>query len=351
MKRNKIISKRILPILLTFAMLLTAVPAMSLSGIFAATYTDPQVGDVAQVRTSSYALKNGKVSESGLSSAPSNAYMAVDKDGVRHTIRNVHFRDTGIAASYNPNLQMFCIEFGAPYPGTSAGFDYEGYSLSTSEYWKSLTKAQKEGVLLIIGFGYPASSYSDLGVSGPGHALAATQILIWEFATGRRTTYTGSAKETDLYDSAIEGEGAETAYWNILKKANEARTSGAYSYEKMLEEAAYVVWEKENYQTMMTWSLIGAPVEPWEERGTIEVYKKNSNGKNLSGAVFTVIDSNGSIVGNIGPTNSSGYAKLDEVPFGHERQRDPIRSKQRHPDQGRHRRMESCHLHRSGLSH
>lgn len=52
------------------------------------------------------------------------------------------------------------------------------------------------------------------------------------------------------------------------------------------------------------------------KKGKIEVYKKDPNGKNLSGAIFTVYNSNGGVVTTIGPTNSSGYAAKDGITYG-----------------------------------
>ncbi|MCH5166150.1 MAG: hypothetical protein J1G01_07100 [Clostridiales bacterium] len=52
------------------------------------------------------------------------------------------------------------------------------------------------------------------------------------------------------------------------------------------------------------------------ENGVIEVYKKDPNGKNLSGAVFTATDEKTGKQYKIGPTNSSGYAKsTDQLPY------------------------------------
>lgn len=53
----------------------------------------------------------------------------------------------------------------------------------------------------------------------------------------------------------------------------------------------------------------------FQKNGRIEVYKKDTSGANLSGASFTVRDSKGDIYDVLGPTNSSGYACLEEVPY------------------------------------
>ena len=53
-----------------------------------------------------------------------------------------------------------------------------------------------------------------------------------------------------------------------------------------------------------------------ESTGFIEVYKKDPNGKNLSGAYFTAVDQATGDKYVIGPTNSNGYAKSGEMPLG-----------------------------------
>lgn len=53
-----------------------------------------------------------------------------------------------------------------------------------------------------------------------------------------------------------------------------------------------------------------------QEKGTIEVYKKDTDGKALSGATFLATStSNSSKQFVIGPTNSSGYAYVDDIPY------------------------------------
>lgn len=54
-----------------------------------------------------------------------------------------------------------------------------------------------------------------------------------------------------------------------------------------------------------------------DDDGTIEIYKKDPNGKDLSGAVFTATNTaDTSKQYKIGPTDSKGYASLDGIPYG-----------------------------------
>lgn len=53
------------------------------------------------------------------------------------------------------------------------------------------------------------------------------------------------------------------------------------------------------------------------KKGNIEVYKKSKEeNAALSGAIFTVYDSDGTKVTTIGPTNDRGYAKSKDIPYG-----------------------------------
>ncbi len=56
------------------------------------------------------------------------------------------------------------------------------------------------------------------------------------------------------------------------------------------------------------------PEEIFEDDGYIEVYKKDTGGKALAGAIFQVTDSATGTKYTLGPTNASGYAKV-QVPY------------------------------------
>ncbi|MEE1074520.1 MAG: SpaA isopeptide-forming pilin-related protein [Acutalibacteraceae bacterium] len=63
-------------------------------------------------------------------------------------------------------------------------------------------------------------------------------------------------------------------------------------------------------------ALISAP-EFVEANGAIEVYKKDTDGNNLSGAVFVATNDTTGTQYKIGPTNANGYAISDDaLPFG-----------------------------------
>lgn len=53
-----------------------------------------------------------------------------------------------------------------------------------------------------------------------------------------------------------------------------------------------------------------------DQTGFIEIYKEDTNGNDLSGAKFKAVNQETGDTFYIGPTNSSGYAKSGEIPFG-----------------------------------
>lgn len=53
-----------------------------------------------------------------------------------------------------------------------------------------------------------------------------------------------------------------------------------------------------------------------EPKGTIEIYKKDPNGANLSGARFVAVNDSTGQQFTIGPTDYNGYAFTNEIPFG-----------------------------------
>lgn len=61
--------------------------------------------------------------------------------------------------------------------------------------------------------------------------------------------------------------------------------------------------------------LVGVP-EFVEEEGAIEVYKKDTDGNNLAGAVFVATSTTSGEQYRIGPTDANGYACAEGVPYG-----------------------------------
>ena len=293
----------LLSLILVFTMIADTLP----TAMAATSYDIPTAGDRAWIRISIRA----KRSDTG------NNYSAGEGN---HEIRNFKFRPSGYGGenkNYNPATQLYCIEYGTDLPDTPR---YAASTPSTT-FWNNLSAAAQEGIMLSMGFGYPASSLSELGVNSEDDAVAATQILVWEFYTGRRTSYSGNAKNLDFYNTYINNAPAYNAYWKILKLANAYRSDSRYSFADLKANSKFVMWVLDGYQTMMSYSLPNSSTEVSElhyDTGSIAVNKTNSSGNKLAGAYFRATNtSDSSKTYYIGPTDKNGYAITSEkIPFG-----------------------------------
>lgn len=90
---------------------------------------------------------------------------------------------------------IYCIDY---YRSAVAG-SYEGQALTDSYYWLySLTKAARDGITHALIYGCPNYSDPVLG-SGELFTYAATQLIIWEYQLGERT----SPEQTVSFFSAM----------------------------------------------------------------------------------------------------------------------------------------------------
>lgn len=203
---------------------------------------------------------------------------------------------------------VYCAEPNASWTNTY----YQVMTTASDNYFNSFNKTQKEGIILALVYGFPSNSAKNLGVSNDDDAYAATQAIVWEYAAGVRTSPT--KRTNDAWYNAIKGTKAETAYKNILTKSSEYMNSYGYSRDELIA----------NNEVFMLASANGDPEqaviyytgEPIEKFGVIQVHKIDENGNNLSGAEFIVYDASNKEADVIGPTDSKGYAKSKELPYG-----------------------------------
>ena len=90
---------------------------------------------------------------------------------------------------YNGKTYFYCI-----HKWTNYGTDNRKYyvdptgkgDLTNSLYWRNLSQEQRNLLMLVSMYGFPARSPQQLGVASVDDAYAATQAIIWEIVTGRR---------------------------------------------------------------------------------------------------------------------------------------------------------------------
>ncbi|MGN0179748.1 MAG: SpaA isopeptide-forming pilin-related protein [Monoglobaceae bacterium] len=169
------------------------------------------------------------------------------------------------------------------------------------------------------------------GMTKGGYPEAVAMIVVPEFVE--------SAGRIEIYKKDPNGKSLAGAYFTATNTADNKQypigptNSSGYAYREGLPFGTYKVVETvfpENYTTSGTsqWTvtlnssnkgIVVINAVNKLKTGSIEVYKKDVNGANLSGAVFTVYDSTGKTVTTIGPTNSNGYAAKADIPYGNYR--------------------------------
>ena len=222
-------------------------------------------------------------------------------NGQTHTPRKYYFYNVKGSPAVE-GRQAYCININVGFKGKDLTA-YKGWRPSGSTYFQTLSATKQKGILLTMAFGYPSNDYKTLGADNANQAIAATQILIWEFLTGARTTFTGEPSNT-WAKAGLSGK-ALTAYYRILAMMDEY-VSGGGEYTDLLTSSDILVWDNgNNAQQMITY--IGKPLEP-HNFGAIEVIKKDNNGVNLAGAVFKAVNIATNETFTIGPTDANGYA-------------------------------------------
>ena len=206
-------------------------------------------------------------------------------------------QETGTAYSfftvkeYNNN-PCYCIEKHARFTRTR----YKAVPLDNSTYWATLTATAREGIALAAAFGYPAQTYSQLGVPSADDAFVATQVVIWEYQTGIRTSATNLTD--NVYYNTVKGTPAETAYNTILTNIGKYVATPQYD-GKTDDLVGFVNFTSESGSQEQELICFYGTTPEILSTGYIEIYKKNPDGALLDGAEFTVYDSNGSYVTTI----------------------------------------------------
>lgn len=265
--------------------LLTAL-VLLLSFGMTALAADPSAGDIVYVDTKTDAIN----------SATGKAYRT-DTGGVY---------DFLTVKEYNRN-PCYCIEKGQVFTRTR----YKGVSMLSSAYWKSLTKAAQDGIALTAAFGYPAQSAAALGVPSAHDAYTATQAIIWEYQQGCRTS---PQNLTDTrHQRTLSGTPAMTAYTNILNKIKAYISDPRYE-NNIQSTAGFICLTSESGSVEQEIICFYGKTPEFENKGKIEIYKRDNLFNWLSDAEFTVYDSTGNV--KYRETTNAGRISISNVPFG-----------------------------------
>lgn len=245
-------------------------------------------------------------------SAGDIVYVDTKTDAINSATGKAYRTDTGgvydflTVKEYNRN-PCYCIEKGQVFTRTR----YKGVSMLSSAYWKSLTKAAQDGIALTAAFGYPAQSAAALGVPSAHDAYTATQAIIWEYQQGYRTS---PQNLTDTrHQRTLSGTPAMTAYTNILNKIKAYISDPRYE-NNIQSTAGFICLTSESGSVEQEIICFYGKTPEFENKGKIEIYKRDNLFNWLSDAEFTVYDSTDNV--KYRETTNAGRISISNVPFG-----------------------------------
>ena len=212
-------------------------------------------GEDASVNITQY-CNEGASGASG--TAGSTTYQYTMLDGDKTYLRMMYLADSnqeGAAPRTDAGgtpIWVYCIEYGTAiesYNGRTAT------TLADSAVWNNLSREQQLGVTLATMYGCPVSG---LGTS-MADSYAATQVLIWEYQTGIRTSvtedrkqdasYRGGTVEQNRFTDVLNGKAGQTAYDALVQKVLRHQTTPSFSNTEIVLE-----YDRENgdYRATLT---------------------------------------------------------------------------------------------------
>ncbi len=212
-------------------------------------------GENASVNITQY-CNEGASGASGVTGSTTYQYTMLDGD--KTYLRMMYLADSnkeGAAARTDAGgtpIWVYCIEYGTAiesYNGRTAT------TLADSAAWNNLSKEQQLGITLATMYGCPVSG---LGTS-MADSYAATQILIWEYQTGIRTSitedkkqdasYRGGTVEQNRFTETLNGKAGQTAYRTLVQKVLQHQTTPSFSNSEIVLE-----YDRENgdYRAVLT---------------------------------------------------------------------------------------------------
>ena len=168
------------------------------------------------------------------------SFMRYYSDGTKKIITSTQASGYTNNKYYVGNTLAYCIESGKAFDGG----DYTSGEAGTSDYLKLLSPTAREGIMLAMLYGYnpenpnymPTTSQVGCAFNVDDFAFA-TQIIIWEYQSGIRTSptsisalsYGGKTIEANNYVKWIEGHPAKNCYNWMLDQMAEHRVIPSFA--------------------------------------------------------------------------------------------------------------------------
>ena len=148
--------KRLISFILCALMLLSLVPATAFAtdgeSDTSTAYDLPEAGDMVDIVSGFTSTgKIGKAEEAEIGGSGSKYYIHNYGEGYAHTVKFRKFAANN-DKNYDPDIILYCIQFAVIDTDS-----YEAFEPAKHEYWQDLSETAREGILLSIGLGYPAS--------------------------------------------------------------------------------------------------------------------------------------------------------------------------------------------------
>lgn len=169
------------------------------------------------------------------------SHMRYNSDGSKYIITSTQSSDYTNKKYYVGNTFAYCIESGKPFHGGN----YVASDADVSDYMELLkahVPAAPNNIMLAMLYGYNQStalpSTAEIGCNFNADDFAfATQVIIWEFQSGIRTSptsigdlsYGGRTIEADNYVQWIEGYPAKNCYTWILTQMQKHNVRPSFS--------------------------------------------------------------------------------------------------------------------------
>lgn len=202
---------------------------------------------------------------------------------------------------------------------------YEINKASEDESWKQLNSVQKEGIALALMFGYPSQTPNELGASSKDDAYAATQAIIWEYASGIRTNINSFDKLSSPWFVSIKNSPAELVYNNLLDCMNSYKTYSSYNRNNIINNRFIFALSSASQfsEVPLVYYTGDVPTDAQRLYGSVSVKVVDDKQQALFGAVFELSNVETGEKFVLGPSDSSGIATVSDskgnskiVPFG-----------------------------------
>lgn len=219
---------------------------------------------------------------------------------------------------YADGEEAYCIQ-----PGVHLNTG-DVLTANASDTWNALSSGKKDGIKLALAYGKPGNS-KNLSGSG-GSQYVATQMLVWEYVNGWRSTSTHECTNSSIYDAFCNsGHNAELAkvYKQIVAEIQNHKVTPSFAtgktYDMDFADGKYTLTLKDSNKVLADYKISCAD-------DTVKIVRDGNSIKLTSNEVISKDV-------KVTLTKSSSIpASATLVAYGHETQQDVVLGVERPAD-------------------